>query len=75
MAAENKTIILITGGERPKLPDALLPDTRRSKLRYRLLSDPAKHTLVCSRSMEKGEIAHADFRARDLAGVVELGCG
>jgi NAD(P)-dependent dehydrogenase (short-subunit alcohol dehydrogenase family) len=60
--AEDKTIILLTGGNAGI----------GFSLAAALLSDKTKHVLLCSRSIDKGELAVKNLQSRELPGTVHL---
>ncbi|KAF3042037.1 hypothetical protein E8E11_000850 [Didymella keratinophila] len=62
MTQAQKTIVMITGAN-SGIGFALAAE---------LLSDPGKHVLLGSRSVEKGTIAIEDLKSRNLPGSVEL---
>lgn len=62
MAAANRSIILITGGNAGI----------GFELASQLIADKSKHIIIGSRSIEKGEAAIKDLRARNRPGNVEM---
>lgn len=79
--AGHQCIVMITGGKPLKLSLARVRSTNGLRIANsgiglelvsQLLDDPSKHVILCSRSMEKGEKALNELKAKGKPGNVEL---